>query len=455
MRLHIYGALREYKKRKPLRLHMPGHKADRRMSAFFRDSALDVTELSFSDCLESPDGVIARAEEDIAALLGARRSHILTDGSTAGVFAMVFAAKRAGGKLAIARNAHKSVYNACAVLGVEPYILKINDRAGVLLPPTAADVEEAFKKERTVGGVLITSPDYYGNLADLAAIRKVCDRCGKSLYVDGAHGAFMRFDRELESQYAGNFADVWVDGAHKTLPTLTQGAIVSVGASGDAEAVEEGLQIFRTTSPSYPIMASVEYGVKYMAKQGAEHIDALRNQLTFLKARLKRRKIPFYEDSRTLVLAVDCGGAGIKARAAQRQLERRNIFAELQDGRYILFYFSPMTPPSALGKLERALCKIWRMRALRGNVCEGLPFVSGVKKFSFLTAHTLACEYVPLNRSVGRIAARSAGVTPPCYPVVVAGEQITEQAAQALQNAAHTFGVKDGAVAVMKIGGNT
>ena len=96
MRLHIYGALREYKKRKPLRLHMPGHKADRRMSALFRDSALDVTELSFSDCLESPDGVIARAEEDIAALLGARRSYILTDGSTAGVFAMVYAAKRAG-----------------------------------------------------------------------------------------------------------------------------------------------------------------------------------------------------------------------------------------------------------------------------------------------------------------------------------------------------------------------
>ena len=158
MKLHIYGAMKSYKSLRPLRMHMPGHKAHRSMLAYFKDAAKDITELSFSDCLESPDGVIARAEQDVAEILGAAKSHILTDGSTAGVYALVYLAKKRGGRLAIARNSHKSVYNACAVLGVEPYLLKTNERDGVLLPPAAADVEEAFKREN-VGAVLVTTPD--------------------------------------------------------------------------------------------------------------------------------------------------------------------------------------------------------------------------------------------------------------------------------------------------------
>ena len=103
MKLHIYGALKTYKSRRPLRLHMPGHKADRRSFPLFRDAALDITELSFSDNLDSPDGIIMQAEQDIAAILGAERSHILTDGSTVGIYAMVYAAKQR-----IFRNLHDS-----------------------------------------------------------------------------------------------------------------------------------------------------------------------------------------------------------------------------------------------------------------------------------------------------------------------------------------------------------
>lgn len=453
MKLHIYGALKTYKSRRPLRLHMPGHKADRRSFPLFRDAALDITELSFSDNLDSPDGIIMQAEQDIAAILGAERSHILTDGSTVGIYAMVYAAKQRGGKLAVPRNAHKSVYNACAVLGVEPYLLKNNEKEGILLPPTAADVEEAFKKEPNVCGVLITSPDYYGNVADLQSLRKVCARYRKLLLADGAHGAYMRFDADEKGAYAGNFADAWVDGAHKTLPSLTQGSILNVRDASLEPDLAEGLNLFRTTSPSYPIMASVEYGVKFMAERGAERIDALRRQFAFVKTRLKKRGIRFYEESRTLVLAVDFGGAGLRVQAAAEELERRGIFPELEDGRYVLFYFSPLTPLSALNRLERNVAAVWRMRALRGGGETAPRYAAGIKKFSYLTAHTLAYEYVPLSEAVGRIAARNAGVTPPCYPIVVAGEQVTAQAALALERAPHTFGLKEKTIAVTKIGG--
>ena len=243
MKLHIYGALKNYKSRRPLRLHMPGHKAEKR-------------------------------------LFGAKRSHLLTDGSTAGVYAMLYAAKKRGGKIAIARNSHKSVYNACRVLGIEPYLLKNNERDGILLPPSAPDVEEAFKKEPNLCGVLITSPDYFGNTADLGGIRKVCGRYGKLLLVDGAHGAYMRFDGDEKADYAGNFAQAWVDGAHKTLPALTQTALLHIqGKLADRERIRHYLSVYQSSSPSYVLMASIDACTDLLERKSgelfAEHVRLL------------------------------------------------------------------------------------------------------------------------------------------------------------------------------------
>lgn len=453
MKLHIYGALKEYKKRRPARMHMPGHKANRRRFPLFKDAALDITELSFSDCLESPDGIIAKAQQDIADVLGAKRSYILTDGSTCGVFAMLYCVKAAGGKVVIARNSHKSVYNACAVLGIEPILLKNNELDGVLLPPTAADIEAVLNKEKDACAVLVTSPDYYGNIADYAAIRRVCTRYEKIFMVDGAHGAYLRFDPDENADYAGRYADIWVDGAHKTLPALTQGALLNLNDESLRTAAEEGLNIFRTTSPSYPVMASVEYGVKYLEDNGAQLIDAVKRELALCRAKLKKRGIGVYEGSRTLVLAADLASAGISPDLAQERLEHAGIFAEMNDGRYLLFYFSPLTPPAQIARLARRLSVLLRMRSLKTESISAREYVCGVKKFGYLTAQSLPFEYVPLTQAAGRVAARGAGITPPCYPVVVAGEQITAEAAQALAQAKHTFGIKNGKIAVLHIGG--
>lgn len=184
------------------------------------------------------------------------------------------------------------------------------EKDGVLLPPTAADIETALKKERDVTAVLITSPDYYGNVADLSAIEKVCRRYNRIFMVDGAHGAYLKFDADARGLYAGECAHIWVDGSHKTMPTLTQGALLNVNDESLLADAAEGLNMFRTTSPSYPIMASIEYGVKYMEENGAALIDAVRRELTLVKAKLRKAGIPFYAESKTLVLAVDFGAMG-------------------------------------------------------------------------------------------------------------------------------------------------
>lgn len=449
----IYGALKKYKRLHAARFHMPGHKADRKRFPLFKDAALDITELSFADCLENPDGLIAAAESDCAEILGAKRSFFLTDGSSSGIFAMLYAVKRRGGKIVIARGAHKSVYNACAVLGIEPYILKGNELDGIALPPAAAEIEDIFKKEKDVAAVLATSPDYYGNISDYAALRKICDRYGKLLLVDGAHGAYLKFDPDAAHRYAGEYADAWVDGAHKTLPTLTQGALLSVNREDLIPDLREGAGVFRTTSPSYPIMASIEYGVKYLSENGGQLIDAVKREFSLMKMRLKKRGVLFYEGSETLQFSVDFGGMGICPYLAEEQLEKRRIYPEMNDGRYILFYLSPLTRTHHLARLERAIRRIAKMRSLKDTYDAKPEQVCGIKKFSYLAALAFRKESVPIAQAAGRIAARNAGATPPCFPVVVAGEQITEQAVELLKNAKHTFGVIDGKIEVIKIGG--
>ena len=454
MELHIYNALKKYAGRRQMRFHMPGHKGNRRrFGRLFRDAKMDITELSFSDCLENADGVIAQAQRDVADALGAKKSYFLTDGSSCGVYALVFAARGFGGKILISRNSHKSVYNACAVLGLEPVIVQNNESNGVLLPPNASEIESVLKREGDIGAVLLTSPDYYGNIADYAAIRKICDRYGKLLFVDGAHGAYLRFDHDEDAVYAGRFADAWVDGSHKTMPTLTQGALLNIRNEALFSAAEEALDRFRTTSPSYLVLASLEYGVKMMRECGAPLIDAVKREILLVKSKLKKRGISCYQQSKTLVLAVDFASQGILPQTALEALEKRGVFAELADSRYVLFYFSALTAPAAIARLGRKICSVCRMRSLRTAAEEKTVYVSGIKKFSYLTATSLQRELVPLEQAIGRVAAKNAGSTPPCYPVVIAGEQITEEAVQALKKARHTFGLEENAIAVVKIGG--
>lgn len=449
----IFRALQKYKRLRPVRFHMPGHKADRKRFPLFKDAAYDITELSFADCLENPEGIIAAAESDVAELLGAKKSFFLTDGSSAGIFAMLYAVRKRGGKIVIPRGAHKSVYNACALIGIEPYTIKGNILGGIPLPPAAAEIEDVFKKEKDVSAVLVTSPDYYGNICDYPALRRICDRYGKLLIVDGAHGAYLRFDPDDGGLYAGHYADMWVDGAHKTLPTLTQGAVLNVNKEELIPDVREGAGIFRTTSPSYPVMASIEYGVKYMSEAGAGLLDTLKREFSLTKMRFKKRGIRFYEESKTLQFAVDFGGMGISPYLAEEQLEKRKVFPEMNDGRYLLFYMSPLTRAKDLARLERAVRHIVKMRALRATYGGADEPAYGIRKFSYLAALTFRKESVPVGEAAGRIAARNAGVTPPCVPAVIAGEQITEQVVQMLKNARHTFGITDGKIEVIKIGG--
>lgn len=451
--------LQENAKKKHLSFHTPGHKA----------GGWDITELSFSDNLSCPHGVLRDAEREIADVLGSAASFILTDGSTAGIFSML---KASGVKrLAVPRLSHKSVFNACRLLGVKIVFIETPMVKKIPLQPPRAELNEKLKQ---ADALLLTSPDYYGNLVNLKEARALCEIEGKLLLIDGAHGGHLHSDKE---HYAGAYADLWVDGVHKSLPALTQGAIVSARTPALARKLKEAVDVFRTTSPSYPIMASVEYAVKYPRNEALE--EAVCKLVASYPAQFH-----FGGDWTKL-----CAIFGPYAFTAQKRLEKKGVYAEFCDGNILMFYLSPATTlknfiklkqqllpllsaasilsdggSAALGQAPKDIQRLARLlqreeagsdrtdREGEGeeeaaqNVFSPL---SGVEKQGedFSKEQT---EWVSFTDAAGRIAAKTCGLFPPCTPLIRAGERITEEKIRLLRRADHCFGVDDGRLCVFR-----
>ncbi|MCD8372678.1 MAG: aminotransferase class I/II-fold pyridoxal phosphate-dependent enzyme [Clostridia bacterium] len=429
--------------------HTPGHKADFCYGRLFPAADMDVTELSYTDDLSSPSGVIAKAQADIAEIVGAKRSYILTDGSTSGVFAMMYAVRRKGKKIIVPRNCHKSVWNACALLGLEPVIVQGEECGGVMQPPSPEQIGRLICGDQSIAGLVVTSPDYYGNIAPLQEYSKVLRGNGRYLLIDGAHGGHLAYE-EGRKGYAGLYADIWIDGAHKSMPALTQGSLVHLNDLSLQSSLEEGLNIFRTSSPSFPVMASVEYSVKY-CDFARESTEKLKKAVCATRERIEEIGYNVYPSADWTKLAVDFAFAGKDASLANEYLEKNGIYAEFNDGRYILFYLSANTKISELKRLEEVLAEIYGADGLNADCFTRAEFSYGENSsYGYLNAVNAEYEYVDLQNAAGRIAAANAGISPPCIPVAAAGEIITPQVIELLIKAPHAFGVEGGKIKVVR-----
>ena len=415
-RLYIYQMLEKQGRNKHISFHTPGHK----------DPKWDITELSYSDNLSCPRGVILQAEQDASKILGAEKSFLLTDGSTCGVLSMLHAAKSLGAKTVFAReDSHKSLYNACALLGIELLLLETKTQNGIPLPVEKEDLDVGAFSRADV--LFLTSPDYYGNIANLKSISALCKTQNKLLIIDGAHGGHLHFDKTV---HAGAYADFWVDGVHKSLPALTQGAVVSAKTETGAKALAKAVDIFRTTSPSYPIMASVEYAVKYPRNESLE--KAAREFET------QTDRVYFGGDWTKL-----CCVFGKAAFVVEKRLQKEGIFAEFCDGNIVCFYLSPATKTRDFNRLKKRLQVLFDEYPLdEGKTVQRSP--------APLIFDKKQVEWVEIEESVCRVSAGSAGLFPPCVPLIKDGELITKEHVEKMKNADNVFGVVGGKIAVYK-----
>ncbi len=442
----ILTQLRKFKGKDKVRMHVPGHKNTSDFRSNFPVAPIDFTELDFSDDLNCPSGVIKKAQEDIAEILGAKRAYITTDGSSSGIMVMLFCAQAHGNKIIVPRNSHKSVFNACRILNIEPVIVQGEEVDGVLLPPSPDLIETLIVNDVNISGMIIASPDYYGNIAPLSTYSDVLKKYNRRLYVDGAHGAHLALNADREG-HASNFADMWVDGAHKCLPTLTQGSVLCVNDPGLFARAEEGLCIFRTTSPSYPVMASVEYGVKYFVNNPNKLAKAM-GLAADLRSGLSG--LTLYPSQDWTKLAVDFKALGISPYLAQGMLQKKGIYPEMNDGRYLLFYLSPSVETFAVMELKNALLTVCANKKIRDTYVKLPAIPKSERTYSFLYAYKQKYEWVPLDGAIGKMSADNVGVFPPSLPVLVAGEIVTKEAVAKISAAKSTFGVIDGKIKVVK-----
>ena len=438
MKLYIKDAIDKYSERNPIRFHMPGHKSND-----YGFLCEDTTELSVID----NEKAVRLAEKDIANILKVKASFILTNGSTSGIFAMLNAVKGFGDKIIVNRSAHKSVFNALSLFKIEPIFVaeKVIDNLPTL--PSEEEIVSLLDNNTSVIGAILTYPDYYGRTFDIEKIKTALEKRNKLLLIDGAHGS--HFFITEPTKYAGRFADIFVDGAHKTLPTLTQGAILSVNRNELIKNVQHSLDVLSTTSPSYPICSSVEYGVKYFHRYGEKKYNVQQKYITKIKEFLIKEKIGFLEGTDKLKLTVDLKGSGIAVKKAVSILDKYNIFVEMQDNRYLLFMFSVLNGKSDYDVLSRALKDISELKCKKEKC--GFSFDGKrERKIDYVKVGDCDFEYVNLKEAVGRVSAVNFGIFPPCYPLVVAGEVITECDVKIIIKNKNRFGVEDGKIKVVK-----
>ena len=256
----LYDHLKEYTSGTFYPMHMPGHKRNPGFLPEF-PTDIDITEIDGFDDLHQPRSVLRETSSLAAKLYGSDEAFLMVNGSTAGILAAIGASTCRGDKILIARNCHISVYNAVALFGLIPvYIIPDTDAAtGIACSISPAAVETALTVNRDVKLVVVTSPTYEGVVSDVAAIAEAAHKFDIPLIVDSAHGAHFGFSARFPESAVKLNADIVVISLHKTLPALTQCALLHVnGSRVDASEVKRLLSVFQTSSPSYVLLSSID-----------------------------------------------------------------------------------------------------------------------------------------------------------------------------------------------------
>lgn len=441
----LYDFLTAFSSSNPLRMHMPGHKGFG--GGLFSDvMQIDFTEISPTGNLYTGEGPIAEAEDLCAKYAGAKESLFYTCGSTQGIHTMLLEAVGVGGHLILERGCHKSVYNAMALLDITPHYIYAPPLllSSLSCSVTVSMIEEAIQQFSAASAVFLTSPTYYGIITDLTRISAVCHQYGLSLLVDQAHGAhFPALGLPTAPQQG---ADLSVVSTHKTWPALGSSSILYIGSDRyDKLHVKQSSTIFGTTSPSYPIMASIDYAREQLEQQDgilyrkcAILVQALRDRI--------QRETPFHAlvpDDGTLLdpcrLTIDVGCAGLSGFEADALLQHENIYVEMADERYLVLIFTCRDQ-------EVQFSRLWDGITMLTAHCCGhhefhflpLPPIP-VQRLSLRQALFGIQEYIPLKDAAGQIAGCILAPYPPGIPVLVPGEEITEKHIAYLQKKSYNI----------------
>lgn len=418
----LYDALQKAARQDSARFHMPGHKGLPLPGGVWGGlTAFDVTELSYSGNLYTETrGPIRDAEAALARLYGTENALFLTGGASQGILSMLACAAPPGSRVLIHRCAHRSVFHALALLDLHPVYI---DSASVApfyigggIDP--ALLEETLRMAPEISVFVLTSPSYYGVLSNIAALSAVCRRYNVTLLVDAAHGAHIPFTGAAQNPVADG-ADIAVFSSHKTLPALGQSAFLLCNGRVDTDRIRFFTSVFGTSSPSYPLMASLDLARADLETRGTTRWGETAAFGSYIRSKYSNLLSSSHlshgvSDPCRLCL---CTGDGYTDALA---LEREHqIFCEMADIYNIVFILTPEDKPEWHTRLDKAIAAL-PVRDTKPLPPTPPPVIMLSPREAMLSLH----ETVPLNASCGRIAAAPIAPYPPGVPLVAPGEKI-------------------------------
>ena len=435
-------------------MHMPGHKRNVEhplLKCFPNLFSIDITEIEGFDNLHHPEEIIKDSMEWAAGVYGADQSYYLVNGSSCGILSAVSAATKNGGRILISRNCHKSVYHGIILkqLQVDYVYPQIIGSLGIQGGILAQDVETELSEHPETEAVLIVSPTYDGVVSDIRMIAEVVHAHGIPLIVDEAHGAHFPFggaDFPVSALDCG--ADIVIQSLHKTLPSLTQTAIMHVRKGlVNVEKLEHYLQMYQSSSPSYVFMAAIEQCVFAMEQNGRQYMKEFKANLDEIRAELSELqclRLLGNEKGENGVFDLDAAKIVISCKGCRmaNSQERMNgglladilrgqyhIEMEMSGADYATAIVSCFDVKEGLERLSQALLKIDQElvyieeESAQESVC-------GWQKpeicMNMADAMEVDFEILPLELCEGRISAEFIYLYPPGIPIAAPGEVVTE-----------------------------
>lgn len=337
--------LLEHAGEKPVSFHMPGHKGSDIYRRYGHDEFInnfidcDITEIPGADNLFQTEGIIRDTAEKYRRLYDVKKSYLLINGTSGGLIAAILASVPQGKKLVMARNCHKSVFNALNLGGIEPVYAypSMVEEYGISGPVEADEVARCLDENLDAEAVILPSPNYYGICSDIKAIAEEVHARGKVLIVDQAHGAHLKFmaGEPLAAEECG--ADIVVNSTHKTLCSFTQSAVLNYNSDRVEQYIlEDKLQAIQSTSPSYLLMASLDINADVLENHGKELFAQWQANIEDFYAKaavvpgLKLMEVPGAMDKTKI--NIDMSYYGIDGNELEEMLMEKGIYAELVTG---------------------------------------------------------------------------------------------------------------------------
>ncbi len=420
--------------------HMPGHK--RQLSGFF-PYELDITEIEEFDNLHHAEGLLLEAQQYAAQMYQSRKAYYLVNGSTCGILAAISAATTKGGRILVARNCHKAVYNAIYLRELKAeYVYPVATHYGIQGQIRVADVERKLVEKPDIQAIVITSPTYDGLVSDIRAIADLAHAHGIPLIVDEAHGAHFGLDEAFPDNATVLGADAVIMSVHKTLPAPTQTALLHLCSDRIAVTkVEKFLGIYETSSPSYVLMAGIEESLRLaneakgvQMKEYVRRLQAFREKMRSLTVLSVPDRVDFTGEE---AYAYDIGklllvtNGAISGKALQELLlQKYGLQMEMSSGNYVLAMTSFMDSEEGMERLADALLEIDATLTVADQREMFSPekiYRQPKKAMEIDEVQDGEGISVAFSEAEGRICADYIYLYPPGIPVIVPGEVLDRQ----------------------------